>query len=107
MTHVIYGIKTCDTCRKARKALPDAEFHDMRETPPDAATIGRFLDAFGDALVNKSSTTWRGLSNSDKTRPAADLLAENPTLMKRPVIDTGDKLFLGWKADVQTALGVA
>lgn len=102
----IYGIKTCDTCRKARKALPDATFHDMRETPLDSATIARFLDAFGDALVNTSSTTWRGLSDDDKKRPAADLLAEHPTLMKRPVIDTGSTILLGWKPDVQAKLGV-
>ncbi|MDD7969507.1 arsenate reductase [Roseinatronobacter sp. HJB301] len=102
----IYGIKTCDTCRKARKALPDAQFHDMRESPLDSATIARFLDAFGDALVNKSSTTWRGLSDDDRNRPAADLLAGHPTLMKRPVIDTGSAVFLGWKPDVQAALGV-
>jgi len=106
MALTLYGIKTCDTCRKARKALPDAQFHDLRETPLDSATIARFLHAFGDALVNKSSTTWRGLSEHDRQRPAADLLADHPTLMKRPVIDTGDTLLLGWKPDVQAALGV-
>ena len=106
MALTIYGIKTCDTCRKARKALPDAQFHDLRETPLDGTTIAVFLHAFGDALVNKSSTTWRGLSEDDRKRPAADLLADHPTLMKRPVIDTGDTLLLGWKPDVQAALGV-
>lgn len=107
MALTIYGIKTCDTCRKARKALPHAEFHDMRETPLDSATIARFLALFGDALVNRSSTTWRALSDADKARAPADLLAENPTLMKRPVIDTGDAVLLGWKPDVQATLGVA
>ncbi|MGP9789811.1 arsenate reductase family protein [Roseinatronobacter sp. NSM] len=106
MSLTIYGIKTCDTCRKARKALPNAAFHDIRETPLDGATIARFLDLFGDALVNTSSTTWRALSDADKARAPAVLLAENPTLMKRPVIDTGDTVLLGWKPDVRAALGV-
>lgn len=106
MTQVIYGIKTCDTCRKARKALPDAHFHDIRETPLDSATITRFLSAFGDALVNKSSTTWRVLSEEDRARAPAELLLAHPTLMKRPVIEAGDTVYLGWKQDVQSRLGV-
>lgn len=106
MTLTIYGIKTCDTCRKARKALPQAAFHDVRETPLDAALLARFLDRFGDALVNRASTTWRGLSEDDRLRSAAELLSEHPTLMKRPVIDTGQDLHLGWKKDVQSALGL-
>lgn len=106
MTLTIYGIKTCDTCRKARKALPEAAFHDVREMPLDAAVLSRFLDRFGDALVNRASTTWRGLSEDERARSAAELLADHPTLMKRPVIDTGQALYLGWKKDVHSALGV-
>ena len=54
----LYGIKTCDTCRKALKALPEAEFVDIRATPLDRADLQRFLDAFGADLVNTRSTTW-------------------------------------------------
>lgn len=104
---IIYGIKTCDICRKALKVLPEATFHDIRATPLSAAERAEFLAAFGDALINRASTTWRGLSDAEKSQAAAELLDQHPTLMKRPVIRTGDTLHLGWKADVQRALGVA
>ena len=100
----IYGIKTCDTCRKALAALPGAEFVDVRATPLDAATLARFIAAFGDGLVNRSSTTWRGLDEATRALSLADLLAQNPTVMKRPVIDRDGALYLGWKADVQAAV---
>lgn len=107
MSITIYGIKTCDTCRKALKALPEASFHDLRAKPLEPAQIATFLDAFGEALVNKSSTTWRGLSEDERTTPPAELLAAHPTLMKRPIIAAGDALYLGWKADTQKALGMS
>ncbi|MFN4058129.1 MAG: arsenate reductase family protein [Roseinatronobacter sp.] len=100
----LYGIKTCDTCRKALAALPGAEFVDVRATPLEAATLGRFIAAFGDSLVNRTSTTWRGLDETTRALPIAELLAQHPTLMKRPVIDHDGTLYLGWKADVQSAL---
>jgi arsenate reductase-like glutaredoxin family protein len=106
MTVTLYGIKTCDTCRKALAALPQATFHDVRATPLDALTLARFLDAFGDSLINRASTTWRGLDDATRALPAATLLAQHSTLMKRPVIDADGTLYLGWKADVQAALGL-
>ncbi len=106
MTLTIYGIKTCDTCRKALKSLVEAEFHDVRTTPLSADERARFLAAFGDSLINRASTTWRNLSEAERADSADTLLAQYPTLMKRPVIQKGDALYLGWKADVQQALGV-
>lgn len=99
----IYGIKTCDSCRKALKALPDAAFVDIRATPLSEAEMQRFLEAFGDALVNTRSTTWRGLSEDERAAQPLELLKAHPTLMKRPVIDDGT-LYLGWGKDVQGAL---
>jgi arsenate reductase len=101
----LYGITTCDSVRKARTALPQAEFIDVRKTPVPEAELQRAYQQFGDKLVNKSSATWRGLSDEDKSRPSLDLIVEHPTLMKRPLIesDTGD-LYLGWGKDVQDAL---
>ena len=99
----LYGIKTCDTCRKALKALPEAEFVDIRATPLDRADLQRFLDRFGADLVNTRSTTWRGLSEAERAADPLDQLAAHPTLMKRPVIDNGT-LYLGWGKDVQAAL---
>lgn len=106
MTTLIYGIKTCDTCRKALAALPQAQFHDIRQAPLDGSILSQFLDVFGDQLVNRSSTTWRSLSEDTRALPVLTLLKENPTLMKRPVIDHDGTLYLGWKADVQVALGL-
>jgi arsenate reductase len=106
MTITIYGIKTCDTCRKAMKALPDAEFRDIRAEPLDADERAEFLAAFGDALVNRASTTWRGLDEAARSQTPDSLIAQHPALMKRPVIRADDKFYLGWKADVQTALGL-
>lgn len=102
----LYGLKNCDSCRKAKKALEAAgnkvEFFDVRQTPLDEAMLKRFLDAFGeDKLVNKKSTTWRQLEEHARLQPALQLLSENPSLMKRPVIETDAALFLGWAADVQ------
>ena len=102
---IVYGIKSCDTVKKALKALEAAghapAFRDVRGAPLTGAEIARFVAAFGDGLVNKSSTTWRGLSDDARAAPVADLLALHPTLMKRPVIEEGEKRTLGWKADAQ------
>lgn len=101
----LYGLKACDTCRKATKAIiasgRDVQMVDVRETPLSEEELARFHAAFGDDLVNRRSTTWRGLDEAARARPALDLLAEHPALMKRPVIEAGDRLFLGWGKDVQ------
>ena len=102
----IYGLKACDTCRKAAKALPAADFVDVREAPLEAGQVARFLGEFGEALVNRRSTTWRGLSEAEREKPPEVLLAAHPTLMKRPVIEADGALHLGWGKDVQAALGV-
>lgn len=106
----IYGLKACDTCRKAMRALTsaghDVALHDVRSDPVPRATLAAWLDRFGPELVNRKSTTWRGLSEGDRARDPADLLAEQPALMKRPVIVTDGAAHLGWTAPVQAALGV-
>ncbi len=103
----LYGLKNCDTCRKAVKDLTaaghDAVLVDLRACPLTDDQVTRFLDAFGQALVNTRSTTWRGLDDAEKAKPPYDLLKTHPALMKRPVIDTGQTLFLGWGQDVKGA----
>ncbi len=110
---IVYGLGTCDTCRKALAALraagKPAELRDLRASPLSGAERDRFLAAFGPALVNRSSTTWRGLSEAERARPAADLLADYPALMKRPVIADRDgtgaeRLWLGWGPEVRQAV---
>lgn len=98
---ILCGIPTCDSCRKARAALPAARFRDVRAEPLTEAEIARLLAALGEKLVNRASTTWRALLDAERARPAAELLARHPALMKRPVIEEGDRLTLGWDARVQ------
>ncbi|MEL6914276.1 MAG: ArsC/Spx/MgsR family protein [Pseudomonadota bacterium] len=100
---ILYGLRSCDTCRKARQALPDIELRDVRSDGVPPEVLERALAKFGDALVNRKSTTWRGLSEADRARPVADLLAAEPTLMKRPLIVDGPKMTLGWTAEAQAA----
>jgi len=102
----LYGLKNCDSCRAARKALPDAEFVDVRESGVDPAILNQALDTFGDALVNKKSTTWRGLDEAERAREPLALLADHPTLMKRPLIVDGDRMVLGWTKAAQAEMGV-
>lgn len=105
---IIYGLKACDTCRKALKALDNASLVDVREQPLSAEFLNEALEKFAEKLVNTRSTTWRGLSEDERARPAIDLLTEHPALMKRPLIRTDEgELFLGWTRDVQAALGIA
>lgn len=103
----LYGLKNCDTCRKAMKSLKDVRFLDVRVDGVPASLLEQAFSEFGTALMNTRSTTWRQLTESERERPVLELLTEHPTLMKRPLIVEGDKLYLGWTAQTKTALGVA
>lgn len=104
----LYGLKNCDTCRKALKSLQgtgyDVKFIDIRQSPLTVAKRHSFLAAFGDSLLNRRSTTWRGLAEDQRAAPPDQLLAAHPALMKRPVIETGEALLLGWTPEVQASL---
>ncbi len=101
---IIYGLKNCDTCRKAAKALPGAVLHDVREARVPDATMSAALAAFGDGLLNTRSTTWRNLPESERGDAPLQLIGRHPALMKRPLIDADGALYLGWGKDVQMAL---
>ncbi|CRL09275.1 arsenate reductase family protein [Phaeobacter italicus] len=102
----LYGLKTCDTCRKALKLLPDATFVDVRaEGVPDDLLQAAQAE-FGDKLLNTRSTTWRELGEAERAGDPLDLIRAHPTLMKRPLIRSGDALYLGWDKKTQAALGV-
>lgn len=96
----LWGLKTCDTCRKAAKAL-GVPVTDVRETPLSRDQLERFQAAFGAALLNTRSTTWRGLAEEERASDPLDLIAAHPALMKRPVIEADGALYLGWGKDVQ------
>tara|TARA_B110000977_G_scaffold195753_1_gene274810 strand:+ start:891 stop:1289 length:399 start_codon:yes stop_codon:yes gene_type:complete len=113
MPATIYGIKNCDTVKKARQWLAangsDYAFVDVREDGVDKTEIQRWLDVAGiDVVVNKRSTTWKQLSDKQKEglneTTALDLLLANPTLVKRPVLTIDDSVFIGFKADQYHAI---
>jgi arsenate reductase (glutaredoxin) len=110
----IYGIKACDTCRKALKWLEaegrEHRWQDIREQPLDEPTLSDWVQRLGpETLVNRRSTTWRGLDQAARDQamdPAGSpaLLLAHPTLIKRPVFEQGDQLLVGFNADVREAL---
>lgn len=104
---ILYGLKSCDTCRKALKALPQARFVDVRSDGVATEVLARAFSEFGPALVNTRSVTWRGLDEVERARPPLELLAEHPKLMKRPLIEADGRLYLGWTAETRRDLGAA
>lgn len=100
-----FGLKSCDTCRKALKSLQaaghDPQVIDVRADGLPDDVRAQIVARFGDAAINRASTTWRGLTDGEKAADTATLLAAYPTLLKRPVIADGDNWTIGWKADVQ------
>lgn len=100
----LYGLKNCDTCRKALKALPAAILVDVRVDGVPHTVLSAAFEKFGDALLNTRSTTWRGLDEAERSKAPLDLIAAHPALMKRPLIDADGTLYLGWTKDTQAAL---
>lgn len=102
----LYGIKNCDTVKKARKWLDsqgiEYTFHDFRADGLSESQTRAWHEELGDALLNKRSTTWKQLSADAQAQaqqaPAA-LLAQHPTLIKRPLLDTGHTRRVGFNAD--------
>jgi arsenate reductase len=102
----LYGIKNCDTVKKARIWLDTHKvsyrFHDFRADGLDASQVKKWIAEIGlETLVNKRSTTWKELNDSIKDNFDADtavaVIVENPTLIKRPLLDTGKQQHLGFK----------
>ena len=116
---VMYGLTRCDTCVKARKWLTAQEvpfeFIDYRDTPVAPATLLAWAQQLGgwEKLVNRASTSWRNLSEAERS-PVGDegwqaLIAQHPTLVKRPVLLTADGVVgVGFKDAVwKQRLGIA
>jgi len=110
---VLYGIANCDTVRRARRELTAAglehRFHDFRKDGLDETLLDRWLGSVGwEALLNRRGTTWRKLppktrDGIDATR-ARSLMLEQPTLIRRPVIERAGEILVGWDADRATLL---
>ena len=109
----INGIKNCDTMRKARSWLDDHDvphdFRDYKLAPPTEAELGGWADRLGwEALLNRSGTTFRKLPEAEKTdierAKAIALKIANPAMIKRPLLDTGTTLKLGFRPEAYAAL---
>ena len=106
----LYGLKNCDSCRKALKEI-EADGHqvamiDVREDGMDPGLLAGLLAKHGDeALLNRKSTTWRDLPEDEKGKKAYTLITNHPAIMKRPVlvVDEG-KSYIGWTAEIRAEL---
>jgi arsenate reductase len=105
----IYGIRNCDTMKKACKWLDDHRveyaFHDYKTAGLERKRLeGWSLQVGWETLLNKSGTTFRKLSDADKTglndRNAIALMLAQPTLIKRPVLEVGGRLLVGFKPEI-------
>lgn len=108
MTVTIYGIKNCDTMKKARKWLADqgieAVFHDYKNAGIDAAHLERWCAAAGwETVLNRAGTTFRKLDEAEKQDldqvKAIRLMLAQPSMIKRPVIEAGDRVLVGFKPE--------
>ncbi|GAB4571000.1 MAG: ArsC family reductase [Rhodothalassiaceae bacterium] len=110
---VLFGLKNCDSCRKARKWL-EAEglahrFVDVRTDGLAPETLDRWIEAISiEALLNRRGTTWRGLSDSDRAdldeEKARALMLAHPALIRRPVIDQDGHITVGFDLAIQARL---
>ncbi len=108
MSVTLYGIKNCDTVKKARKWL-DANsvpytFHDFRVDGITKTLVNNFLKQIEiETLINKRGTTWRKLSDKEKEiknkTQAVELMIENPAIIKRPVLDVNKKYTVGFSEE--------
>jgi arsenate reductase len=82
----LYGLKNCDKCRLAKKNYGLSAIIDVREDPINDDILARAIAEFGDSIVNRASTTWRGLTEAERGMDTFSLLKAHPALMKRPLI---------------------
>ena len=108
MPITLYGIKNCDTMKKARTWLDDKgvayRFHDYKAEGIDKASLERWVKELGwEKVLNRAGTTFKGLPDADKAdldaRKAVALMLKQPSMIKRPVLDRTGALTLGFKPD--------
>lgn len=101
----VFGIKSCDTCRKARKYFTEKDiefrFHDVRDDGLDIQMLERWSTRIDwNKLLNKQSLTWRKIPEVDRNdmsqSKAFALMIDNPTLIKRPVLEADDFIAVGF-----------
>lgn len=109
MTITIYGIKNCDTMKKARAWLDGHGvaygFHDYKAAGIDKARLTGWVKQVGwETLLNRAGTTFRKLDDADRQdltpAKAITLMLAQPSMIKRPVLDLGDRLLVGFKPEI-------
>jgi len=104
---ILFGIKNCDTIKKARKWLTEHDiayqFHDYRTDGLEQAQLAQWCNELGwEQVLNRRGTTWRKLPEHDKDNinesTAIELMLAQPAMIKRPLLDTGTQRLLGFKA---------
>lgn len=109
----LYGIKNCDTVKRARQALTEAgidfRFHDFKADGLPVALAQHWIEHLGiDTVINRQGTTWRKLDEATRNRLTADtapaLLNREPSLVKRPVIDADGQLSVGFARKDEAAI---
>jgi Spx/MgsR family transcriptional regulator len=109
----LYGIPNCDTIKKARKWLKDHRidyaFHDYKKQGVPEKELSLWIKQVGwEVLLNKRGTTWRKLDNSAKNsvdeNSAIKIMLENPSIIKRPVLDSSGKIIVGFQENSYVAL---
>ena len=108
MTITMYGIKNCDTIKKARTWLDERglgyDFHDYKASGIDRARLQGWVDSLGwEVLLNRAGTTFRKLPDADRadidTVKAIDLMEAQPSMIKRPVLEVNGELLVSFKPD--------
>ena len=112
MVFILHGLSNCDTVKKARVWL-DADgvayaFHDYRKAGIDRASLERWVDEHGwETILNRAGTTFRALPEADRAGLDRDkaiaLMLAQPSMIKRPVLDMGDRRIVGFRPDVYAA----
>ncbi len=112
MTITIYGIKNCDTMKKARTWLESHgiayDFHDYKAAGIDRDHLERWAKEAGwEIVLNRAGTTFRALPEADRTDLTKDkaiaLMLAQPSMIKRPVLEADGKLLVGFKPDIYAA----
>ncbi|MCV3736503.1 ArsC family reductase [Rhizobium sp. TRM96647] len=112
MAVTIYGIKNCDTMKKARTWLDGRSisyrFHDYKAEGIDKGSLDRWIGALGwETVLNRAGATFRALPEADKTgldaEKAAALMLAQPSMIKRPILDIDGRLLAGFKPDIYEA----
>ena len=112
MPLTFYGLKSCDSCRAALKALAvagiEVDHRDVRDDGVPAETLRQVIERHGaDKVINRRSTTWRELDETARQGEPVALLQAHPLLMKRPLIVQADGgSTVGWDAAARNALGL-